>query len=132
MDTENLINDLGYSEKMYIPESILMGWFNLSAIITATSLIFYNLARKGAIKFDPFISKGISIGLILMSTFYMLYSLLPYHERMTYLANKCGKLKKCPDIQIEHINRIKNSYIISGGIMCIIQFFISYLIIITV
>ena len=27
MDTENLINDLGYSEKMYIPESILMGWF---------------------------------------------------------------------------------------------------------
>ena len=80
MGVEELINDLGYSEKMYIPESIMMGWFNLSAIITATSLIFYNMARKSAIKFDPFLSKAIAIGLILMSTFYMIYSLLPYYE----------------------------------------------------
>jgi|TARA_B110000967_G_scaffold209838_1_gene268010 hypothetical protein len=132
MGVEELINDLGYSEKMYIPESIMMGWFNLSAIITATSLIFYNMARKSAIKFDPFLSKAIAIGLILMSTFYMIYSLLPYYERMNYLASKCYKLKHCPDIQIEHINKIKNTYIISGGIMCIIQLFITYLIIITV
>ena len=129
---EDIRNDLAYSEKMYIPETILIGWFNLSAIITTSSLIFYNMARKGSVKVDPYLSKVISIGLILISTFYMLYSLLPYHHRMGHLSDVCTKSKQCSDEQVEHIDRIKNVYIFSGGITCFIQLIITYLIIITV
>ena len=129
---QNLLNDLAFSNKMYIPESILMGWFNLSAIVTTSSLIFYNMARKGTLKVHPHIAKVISIGLILVSTFYMLYSLSPYYSRMTYLSSSCNKLKKCPDEQIEHITRITNTYLLAGIITSIIQLIITYVIIVTV
>jgi len=129
---KDINSDLAFSDKMYIPESILMGWFNLSAIVTTSSLIFYNMARKGALKVHPHIAKVISIGLILVSTFYMLYSLSPYYSRLTYLSATCNKLKNCPDEQTEHITRIKNTYLLSGIITSIIQLIITYVIIVTV
>ena len=129
---QNLLNDLAFSNKMYIPESILMGWFNLSAIVTTSSLIFYNMARKGELKVHPHIAKVISIGLILVSTFYMLYSLSPYYSRMANLSSTCKRLKDCPDEQIEHITRITNTYLLAGIITSIIQLIITYVIIVTV
>jgi len=125
-------NDLAYSEKMYIPETLLIGWFNLSAIITTCSLIFYNMARKGSVKVHPYLAKMISIGLILVSTFYMVFSLLPYYRRMQNLAIKCDKMKKCPYEQVEHINNLKNTYLWFGSFTCIIQIIVTYLIIVTV
>jgi hypothetical protein len=125
-------NDLAFSEKLYIPETLLIGWFNLSAVITTSSLIFYNMARKGSVKVHPYLAKMISIGLILVSTFYMVFSLLPYYHRMKNLANKCKKMKKCPDEQIEHIDNLKNTYLGFGSLTCIIQLIITYLIIVTV
>ncbi len=125
-------NDLAFSEKLYIPETLLIGWFNLSAIITTSSLIFYNMARKGSVKVHPYLAKMISIGLILVSTFYMVFSLLPYYRRMHNLIIKCDKMKKCPDEQIEHINTLKNTYLGFGSLTCIIQMIITYLIIVTV
>lgn len=132
MPTEDMLSDLAYSEKMYIPESILVGWFNLSAIITTSSLIFYNMARKGSLKVHPYLAKFIAIGLILVSTFYMLYSLLPYYNRMKNLSDKCNNLKECSVEQVEHINRIKNIYVLSGGFTCIIQLIVTYVIVATV
>ena len=129
---QNLLNDLAFSEKMYIPESILMGWFNLSAIVTTSSLIFYNMARKGELKVHPHIAKVISIGLILVSTFYMLYSLSPYYSRMANLSSTCKRLKDCPDEQIEHIKKTSNIYLLSGITTSIIQLIITYVIIVTV
>lgn len=125
-------NDLAFSEKLYIPETLLIGWFNLSAIITTASLIFYNMARKGSVKVHPYLAKMISIGLILVSTFYMVFSLIPYYRRMQNLANKCKKMKKCPDEQIEHISNLKNTYLWFGSLTCVIQIIITYLIIVTV
>jgi hypothetical protein len=125
-------NDLAYSEKMYIPETLLIGWFNLSAIITTCSLIFYNMARKGSVKVHPYLAKMIAIGLILVSTFYMVFSLLPYYRRMENLSIKCDKMEKCPDEQTEHINNLKNTYLWFGAFTCIIQLIITYLIIVTV
>jgi hypothetical protein len=125
-------SDLAFSENLYIPETLLIGWFNLSAIITTSSLIFYTMARKGSVKVHPYLAKAISIGLILVSTFYMLFSLIPYYRRMQNLIIKCDKLKKCPDEQIEHINNLKNTYLGFGSLTCIIQLSIAYLIIVTV
>ena len=125
-------NDLAFSEKLYIPETLLIGWFNLSAIITTSSLIFYTMARKGSVKVHPYLAKMISIGLILISTVYMLFSLLPYYHRMQNLIIKCDKMKKCPNDQIEHINNLKNTYLLFGSFTCIIQMIITYLIIVTV
>jgi hypothetical protein len=131
IDTDIEYN-LAFTDKMYIPESILIGWFSLSAIVTASSLIFYNMARKGSLKIHPYIAKFISIGLILVSTFYMLYSLAPYYSRMSNLATTCKRLQKCDDEQIEHITRIKNIYLLSGITTSIIQLIITYVIVVTV
>jgi hypothetical protein len=124
--------DLAYSEKMYVPETLLIGWFNLSAIVTASSLIFYNMARKGSLKVYPSLAKFIAIGLILISTLYMIFSLGPYYNRMKYLAKACDRVKKCDSEQVEHINTITNIYLLFGGITAIIQLLITYLIIMTV
>ena len=124
--------DLAYSEKMYVPETLLIGWFNLSAIVTASSLIFYNMARKGSLKVYPNLAKFISIGLILISTLYMIFSLGPYYRRMGYLAQTCDQLKKCDSEQVVHINTITNIYLLFGIITAIIQLLITYLIVMTV
>ena len=130
--TDIIANDLAYSEKMYIPETLLIGWFNLSAIITTSSLIFYNMARKGAVKVHPYLAKIIAIGLIFVSTFYMVFSLVPYYQRMLHLSLKCKQLKKCTDDQVEHINNIRNTYLWFGSLTCVIQLIVTYLIIVTV
>jgi len=125
-------NDLAFSQKLYIPETLLIGWFNLSAIITTSSLIFYTMARKGSVKVHPYLAKMISIGLILVSTFYMVFSLIPYYRRMQNLIIKCDKMKKCQNEQIEHISNLKNTYLCFGSLTCVIQIIITYLIIVTV
>jgi len=131
--SEDVNSHLEFSDKMYIPESILIEWFNLSAIVTTSSLIFYKMARDGVLgKVHPHIAKFIAIGLILVSIFYMLSSLSPYYQRMTYLALTCKKLKKCPDDQVDHITQIKNVYLLSGIFTSFIQIIITYLIIVTV
>ena len=124
--------DLAYSEKMYVPETLLIGWFNLSAIVTASSLIFYNMARKGSLKVYPSLAKVIAIGLILISTLYMIFSLGPYYRRMRYLAKSCDRQKKCDSEQVDHINTITYIYLLFGIITAIIQLLITYLIIMTV
>jgi hypothetical protein len=124
--------DLAYSEKMSVPETLLTGWFNLSAIVTASSLIFYNMARKSSLTVHPSLAKFISIGLILISTLYMIFSLGPYYHRMRYLAKKCDHLHKCDTEQVEHINKITDVYLLFGAITAIIQLLITYLIIVTV
>jgi len=129
---KEIMYDLAFSDKMYVPESILIEWFNLSAIVTASSLIFYNMARKGTLKVHPHLAKFISIGLILVSTFYMLYSLSPYYNRMSNLAVTCKKLKECPDEQFDHITRIKTVYLFSGIFTSFVQIIITYLIVVTV
>lgn len=128
----NLEKNIGFSEKMYVPEDVLIAWLNLSAIITTYSLVFYNMARTGSLKIHPYLAIFISISLILISTAYMIYSLIPYSKRMTFLANTCKKMKECSDEQYEHIKSITNVYLFLGGLTSVIQIFVTYLIVVTV
>jgi len=130
--SEDIENQLGFSDKMYIPEQVLIEWLNLSAIITTYSLVFYNMARSGSLKVHPSLASFISIFLILISTAYMIYSLIPYSKRMTFLANTCKKAKECSDEQYEHIKSITNVYLFLGGLTSAIQLIVTYLIITTV
>jgi len=124
--------NLGFSEKMYVPEDVLIAWLNLSAIITTYSLIFYNMARSGTVKVHPYLAIVISIGLILISTVYMIYSLIPYYTRITFLENTCKKMKECSDEQVAHINSVKNVYLTLGILTSVIQLVVTYLIVTTV
>ena len=124
--------NVGFTEKMYVPEDILIAWLNLSAIITTYSLVFYNMARSGTVKVHPYLAIVISIGLILISTIYMIYSLIPYYIRITDLEKTCKKMKECTDEHITHINTVKNTYLILGILISIIQLIVTYLIITTV
>ena len=130
--SEDIENQLGFSGKMYIPEQVLIEWLNLSAIITTYSLVFYNMARSGSLKVHPSLAIFISISLILISTAYMVYSLIPYSKRMTFLANTCKKSQECSDEQYEHIKSITNVYLLLGGLTSVIQIIVTYLIITTV
>jgi len=131
--TTNLLQmDLAYSEDIYFPESLLSGWLNVSGVILTTSLVFYHMSRVKSIKVEPYLAKIIAIGLIVISTCYMMYALVPYTKRMNYNINKCIQLKECSDEQTTELKILKWSYLLLGLITLIIQYTITYLVVITI
>ena len=124
--------DLAFSDSVYVPESLLSMWLNLSAILITVSLLFYHMSRVKSLKVHPLLASVISIGFIFISTFYLFSGLGPYAARMQYAINKCGTLDECDDSQMKHLNLLYHSYLGVGIITCIIQFIIVYLIVNTV
>ena len=124
--------DLAFSEDIYFPESLLTGWLNVSGVILTTSLVFYHMSRVKSIKVEPYLAKIIAIGLIVISTGYMMYALIPYTKRMNYNIDKCIRLKECSDEQATELKILKWSYMILGLITLTIQCSITYLVISTI
>lgn len=124
--------DLAYSGSTYLPESLLDGWLNVSSVILTSSLLFYHMSRVHSLKVNPFLAKIVAIGLILISTAYMLYAFIPYTKRMNFTIAKCIKLKECSQDQVDELNFLKNSYLVLGIFTSLIQFIIVYLIISTI
>lgn len=124
--------DLAFSEDIYFPESLLSGWLNVSGVILTTSLVFYHMSRVRSIKVEPYLAKIIAIGLIVISTGYMMYALIPYTKRMNYNIDKCIRLKECSDEQAMELKILKWSYMILGVITLTIQCSITYLVVSTI
>jgi hypothetical protein len=124
--------DLAFSDSVYVPESLLSMWLNLSAILITVSLLFYHMSRVKSLKVHPVFASVLSVGFIFISTFYLFSGLGPYAARMQYAINKCGTMDECDDIQMKHLNMLYHSYLGVGLITCIIQFIIVYLIVNTV
>lgn len=124
--------DLAFSEDIYFPESLLTNWLNVSGIMLTSSLVFYHMSRVKSIKVEPYLAKIIAIGLIVISTCYMIYALIPYIKRMDYNINKCIKLKECSDEQTMELKILKWSYIILGVGTSVIQGIITFLVITTI
>ena len=124
--------DLAYSDKVYFPESLLDGWLAVSAVLLTTSLLFYHMSRVKSIKVKPFLAKIICIGLIVISTAYMCYALLPYTKRMNYTIKLCKQLHECSDEQMSELIILKWSYLFLGGATLIIQSVIMYLVFTTI
>ena len=124
--------DLAFSEDIYFPESLLSGWLNVSGVILTTSLVFYHMSRVRSIKVEPYLAKIIAIGLIVISTGYMMYALVPYTKRMNYNIDKCIRLNECSDEQTTELKLLKWSYMILGLITLAIQCSITYLVISTI
>ena len=70
--------NVAYSQNVYFPESLLDGWLSVSAVLLTTSLLFYHMSRVKSLKVRPYLAKVVSVGLILISTAYMIYALIPY------------------------------------------------------
>tara|TARA_B100000900_G_C20582846_1_gene718282 strand:- start:794 stop:1204 length:411 start_codon:yes stop_codon:yes gene_type:complete len=124
--------DLAFSDSVYVPESLLSMWLNLSAILITVSLLFYHMSRVKSLKVHPVFASVLAIGFIFISTFYLFSALGPYAARMQYAINKCGNMDECDDIQMKHLNMLYHSYLGVGIITCIIQIIIVYLIVNTV
>ena len=124
--------DLAYSGSTYLPESLLDGWLNVSSVILTSSLLFYHISRVHSLKVNPFLAKIVAIGLIIVSTAYMLYAFIPYSKRMNFTISKCTKLKECSQEQVDELLFLKNSYLALGIGTSAIQFIIVYLIISTI
>ena len=121
-------NDLAYSDQVYFPESLLIGWFNVSAVMVTSSLLFYHMARVHSIKVEPYLAKLIAMCLITISTLYMIYALIPYNNRMNFIIKKCAVLDECPDEQVSELQMIKKSYMLLGIVTSTIQCIIVYLV----
>ena len=124
--------DLAFSDSVYVPESLLSMWLNLSAILITVSLLFYHMSRVKSLKVHPVFASVLAIGFIFISTFYLFSALGPYAARMQYAINKCGNMDECDDIQMKHLNMLYHSYLVVGIITCIIQIIIVYPIVNTV
>jgi len=124
--------DLAYSDDVYFPESLLDGWLSVSAVLLTTSLLFYHMSRVKSLKVKPFLAKIVSIGLIVISTAYMIYALIPYTKRMNYTIQKCIKMNECSDNQTQELKILKISYLFLGILTIMIQSIIMYLVITTI
>jgi hypothetical protein len=124
--------DLAYSQNVYLPESLLDGWFSVSAVLLTTSLLFYHMSRVKSLKVKPYLAKTVAVGLILISTAYMVYALVPYTKRMNNTIYRCGKMHNCPDNQITELKILKWSYLTLGVITLIFQLIIVYLVTTTI
>ena len=121
--------DLAYSDNVYFPESLLNQWLNVSTLMVTSSLLFYHMSRVKSIKVEPYLAKLIAISLLIISTCYMIYALIPYNKRMNFIIKKCSKINECPDNQIEELKILQTSYMILGIVTFIIQCVIVYLVI---
>ena len=124
--------DLAFSQNVYFPESLLDGWFSVSAVLLTTSLLFYHISRVNSLKVKPYLAKTVSVGLILISTAYMVYALVPYTKRMNNTIYRCSKMHNCPNNQIRELKILKWSYLTLGVITLIFQFIIVYLVTTTI
>jgi hypothetical protein len=120
--------DLAYSDNVYFPESLLLGWLNVSAVMVTSSLLFYHMSRVHSIKVEPYLAKLIAMCLIIVSTLYMIYALIPYNKRMNFIIKKCAVLNECPDEQVSELKILKQSYMFLGIITSCIQCIIVYLV----
>ena len=121
--------DLAYSENVYFPESLLNQWLNVSSVMVTCSLLFYHMSRVKSIKVEPYLAKLIAMGLIIISTSYTIYALIPYNKRMDFIIKKCSELNECPDDQVEELKVLRKSYMILGLTTFMIQCVIVYLVI---
>ena len=121
--------DLAYSENVYFPESLLNQWLNVSSVMVTCSLLFYHMSRVKSIKVEPYLAKLIAMGLIIISTSYTIYALIPYNKRMDFIIKKCSELNECPDDQVEELKFLRKSYMILGLTTFMIQCVIVYLVI---
>ena len=90
------------------------------------------MSRVKTLKVNPILAKVVSVGLILVSTCYMIYGFVPYTKRMNYNIEKCTKLNECSQEQVDELKLLKNSYLLFGSFTTIIQLIIVYLIISTI
>ena len=122
--------DLAFSDSMYSPEDLLSDWMAVYGVIFTTSLLFYHMSRVNSLKVNPYLAKFIS--LIILSTLYLAYALIPYTQRMNFVEEECRKMKECNQDQIDNIRFVKNSYISFGISAIIIQVLIVYIVVTTI
>jgi len=87
------------------------------------------MSRVKSIKVEPYLAKLIAMGLIIISTSYTIYALIPYNKRMDFIIKKCSELNECPDDQVEELKFLRKSYMILGLTTFMIQCVIVYLVI---
>jgi len=132
MPNKYLNVDLAYSDSTFTPEGLLSDWIVVSGVILTTSLLFYHMSRVKSLRVNSFLAKFVAIGLILISTCYLVYALLPYTKRMNFAISECKRLKECNNLQIENMEFVRNSYIFLGFMCVIIQAIIVYIVIDTI
>jgi len=125
-------DDLAYSDSVFSSEDLLSDWIAVSGVLLTTSLLFYHMSRVKSLKVKPYLAKIISIGLIIVSTVYLLYALYPYTQRMNFTINKCKELDTCSEEQSSELSILKKSYLLLGGLSVLLQILIVYLVIYTI
>lgn len=124
--------NVAYSENVYLPESLLDGWLSVSAVLLTTSLLFYHMSRVKSLKVRPYLAKIVSVGLIMISTAYMIYALIQYTKRMNFNIKECEKIHDCGSDQTHELKLLKWSYLTLGGFTVLFQCIIVYLVTTTI
>lgn len=125
-------SNLAYSQNVYLPESLLDGWLSVSAVLLTTSLLFYHMSRVNSLKVRPYLAKLVSVGLILISTAYMVYALIPYTKRMNFNIEECKRISDCGADQTKELRLLKWSYLTLGSFTALFQGIIVYLVTTTI
>ena len=121
-DTTSLL----YGERVYGPEAILSGWVNLGCFLLANALLFYHMTRVRSLEMDGRVAGIFAITLMLVSTAYTLFAIIPYAKRIGYVIQQCLAESKCSNEQANDSRWVFYQYMALGIVTVAIELGITY------
>jgi hypothetical protein len=118
---------VNYHEKSTSIVNSYIGKESLCMLLLASSILFYNMAKKHNDKIPKPYALSIAILLILYSAILGVHSGFEFSISMNNFISNCKKTK-CK-IDVEHFEKIKNFYTYMGVIHASILIFISYVLV---
>ena len=118
---------INYNESLTNIVNAYIGKESLSMLLLASSILFYDLAKKHSDNIPKSYALSIAILLILYSAILGIHSNFEFTVAINDIITKCKK-NNC-DVDLNHFERVKNFYIYMGIIYSLILIFISYVLI---
>jgi hypothetical protein len=118
---------INYNESLTNIVNAYVGKESLCMLLLASSILFYDMAKKHYDQIPRSYALAIAILLILYSAILGVHSGFEFSVSINDVISKCKKYK-C-DANLIHFERVKNFYIYMGVIYALILIFISYVLI---
>lgn len=116
------------SDKLYTYEGLLSSWIQTSITLLTTAMLFYHITRVNTLKADRSLAALITIVLLIISTVYLVLSLINYIPRVQEAIKLCDKEENCNYNNSNYLRKTMITYSAMVSVTIIIQIIIGYMV----
>lgn len=111
---QNIANSPSFlADHIYMPETILTSWLNLSFVAMTVAMVFYGIAMHKTL-YNHIYIELITIGLILLSIFYTYNGYTQYDSKIQYAMHACMSNKTCLAVNMDQIKNNQKNGLLSS------------------